>query len=54
MYPMWPVECVVELLGGEGLAGSRVNIGAPACQTGASWRWRLALEMALVSKDLCQ
>lgn len=31
-----------------------VRSRAPACQTGASWWWGLALEMADVAKDLGQ
>ena len=33
MYPIWLVEWAGELLGGDCLAGSRVNSDAPACPT---------------------
>ena len=37
MYPIWLVKWAGESLVGECLAGSKLNVDAPACQTGASW-----------------
>ncbi len=37
MYPILLVDWAGELPEGECLARSRVNTGAPECQTGASW-----------------